>query len=109
MKQLNPAGRKARSTAWCSLLAAAALLAGRAAQAQVEGTAAPLAAAADDIGSMALDTGSLTGGEPRFALRLVKNSGAHAATGGWWWLHGKTASTIDSCTAQNRLLIDVDS
>ena len=80
MKQLKPAGRQARHALWCGLLSAPALQAGPAAQAQVEATAAPLA----------------------------KNSGAHAATGGWWWLHRKTASTIDSCTAQNRRLIDID-
>jgi beta-lactamase class A len=104
---------------------------------------------------------SLVSGEPRLAVRLVKNTGAYAATGGWWWyygltsadvtsrlnantgrlieiepydigggniryavvmvsntgsaarswwwLFGTTSSTIDSFTAQNRRLIDIDS
>jgi beta-lactamase class A len=47
------------------------------------------------------------GGNIRFAVVMVKNTGTAARS--WWWLHGTTATTIDSNTALNRRLIDIDS
>jgi beta-lactamase class A len=52
---------------------------------------------------------SLSGGEPRLAVRLVKNSGAYAATGGWWWYYGLTTAQITShLNANSARLIDVE-
>ncbi|GEM_PF-1270434 len=52
---------------------------------------------------------SLASGEPRMAVRLVKNSGAYAATGGWWWYLGLTTAQITSfLNANSARLIDVE-
>jgi hypothetical protein len=28
----------------------------------------------------------VSAGVPTFTVRMVRNTGAYAATGGWWWL-----------------------
>jgi len=52
---------------------------------------------------------SLVGGEPRFAVRMVKNSGAYTATGGWWWYYGMTMADITSrLNANSARLIEIE-
>ena len=52
---------------------------------------------------------ALVSGEPRFAVRLVKNSGAYAATGGWWWYYGLTTSQVTSyLNANTGRLIEIE-
>ena len=52
---------------------------------------------------------SISNGEPRFAARMVKNSGAYAATGGWWWYYGLTTAQVSSyLNANSARLIDIE-
>lgn len=55
-----------------------------------------------------LEVYSVSGGEPRFSVRMVKNSGAYAVPG-WWWYYGLTAAQVSSyLTANNGRLIEVE-
>lgn len=56
-----------------------------------------------------LQVETMSGGLPRFAARLVKNSGSYAASGGWWWYYGLTPADITSrLNANTARLIDVE-
>ncbi|MEK8034108.1 serine hydrolase [Ideonella sp. DXS29W] len=51
---------------------------------------------------------SVTSGVPRFTVRMVKNSGAYAVPG-WWWYYGLTAAQVTSyVNANNGRLIEVE-
>lgn len=55
-----------------------------------------------------LEVYSVTNGEPRFAVRMVPNSGAYAVPG-WWWYYGLTAAQVTSyVNANNGRLIEVE-
>jgi hypothetical protein len=56
-----------------------------------------------------LSVESVSSGTPRFAVRLVRNSGAYAATGGWWWYFGLTAADVTSrLNANTARLIEIE-
>jgi hypothetical protein len=51
---------------------------------------------------------SVTNGVPRFSVRMVKNAGAYAVPG-WWWYYGLTAAQVTSyVNANNGRLIEVE-
>jgi beta-lactamase class A len=51
---------------------------------------------------------SVSGGVPRFSVRMVRNSGAYA-TAGWWWYYGLTFSQVGSyLSANSARLIDME-
>ncbi|MEK8034109.1 serine hydrolase [Ideonella sp. DXS29W] len=51
---------------------------------------------------------SVTSGVPRFTVRMVKNSGAYAVPG-WWWYYGLTAAQVTSyVNANNGRLIELE-
>jgi hypothetical protein len=51
---------------------------------------------------------SIVSGLPRFTVRMVKNSGAYAVPG-WWWYYGKTFREIGSLLGtKNARLIDLE-
>ncbi|HJV72523.1 serine hydrolase [Ideonella sp.] len=51
---------------------------------------------------------SVSNGVPRFTVRMVKNSGAYAVPG-WWWYYGLTAAQVTSyVNANNGRLIEVE-
>lgn len=51
---------------------------------------------------------SIVSGVPRFTVRMVKNSGAYAVPG-WWWYYGLTFSQVGAqLTANNARLIDLE-
>ena len=51
---------------------------------------------------------SIVGGQPRFTLRMVRNNGAYAVPG-WWWYFGQTFSEIgQKLSANNARLIDLE-
>jgi beta-lactamase class A len=55
-----------------------------------------------------LEVYSVTSGVPRFTVRMVKNSGAYAVPG-WWWYYGLTAAQVTSyVNANNGRLIEVE-
>lgn len=55
-----------------------------------------------------LEVYSVSGGEPRFSVRMVKNSGAYAVPG-WWWYYGLTAAQVGTyLTNNNGRLIEVE-
>lgn len=52
---------------------------------------------------------SISSGVPRFTVRMVRNSGAYAATGGWWWYVGLTGAEISTKINQHGgRLIDIE-
>lgn len=52
---------------------------------------------------------SVSGGVPTFSVRMVRNSGAYAAPGGWWWYFGLTAAQVTSYLNANQArLIDIE-
>lgn len=51
---------------------------------------------------------SIVSGQPRFTVRMVKNSGAYAVPG-WWWYYGLTFSDVGTrLSANNARLIDLE-
>ncbi len=51
---------------------------------------------------------SVAGSAPRFTVRMVKNSGAYAVPG-WWWYYGLTFSQVSAqLTTNNARLIDLE-
>lgn len=51
---------------------------------------------------------SVSGGVPRFSVRMVKNSGAYAVPG-WWWYYGLTYAQVTSyVNANNGRLIEIE-
>ena len=51
---------------------------------------------------------SVTNGVPRFSVRMVKNSGAYAVPG-WWWYYGLTYAQVSSyVNANNGRLIEIE-
>lgn len=56
-----------------------------------------------------IEVQSVSGGVPRFTVRMVRNSGAYAAPGGWWWYYGLTAAEVTSrINANTGRLIDIE-
>lgn len=56
-----------------------------------------------------LEVSAMVNGAPRFTTRMVPNSGAYAAPGGWWWYHGLTATGVTAAlNANNARLIDLE-
>ncbi len=48
------------------------------------------------------------GGEPRFVVRMVANSGAYAVPG-WWWYYDKTAADLTTLlNANNGRLVEIE-
>jgi len=47
-----------------------------------------------------LEVTGLVSGAPRFAVRMVRNSGAYAVSG-WWWYYGLTADQVASNLSTN--------
>ena len=55
-----------------------------------------------------IEIDSIVAGQPRFTARMVKNSGAYAVPG-WWWYYGLTFSQVgDRLTTNNARLIDLE-
>ena len=51
---------------------------------------------------------SIVSGQPRFTLRMVRNSGAYAVPG-WWWYYGQTFAEIgQKLDTNNARLIDLE-
>jgi hypothetical protein len=51
---------------------------------------------------------SVTNGVPRFSVRMVKNAGAYAVPG-WWWYYGLTYAQVTSyVNANNGRLIEIE-
>lgn len=51
---------------------------------------------------------SIVSGQPRFTVRMVKNSGAYAVPG-WWWYYGLTFSQVgERLSTNNARLIDLE-
>ena len=51
---------------------------------------------------------SVTGGVPRFTVRMVSNSGAYAVPG-WWWYYGQTfANVVSLLNTNNGRLIEIE-
>lgn len=54
-----------------------------------------------------LEVNSISNGAPVFSVRMVKNSGAYAVSG-WWWYHGLTFAEIQTkLNANTARLIDL--
>ncbi|MBN8487386.1 MAG: serine hydrolase [Burkholderiales bacterium] len=54
-----------------------------------------------------LDVYGIVSGTPRFTVRMVRNSGAYAVPG-WWWYYGLTASDVATqLSANNARLIEL--
>lgn len=50
----------------------------------------------------------MVSGTPRFTVRMVRNSGAYAVPG-WWWYHGMTFSQVGSLLSSNSArLVDLE-
>ena len=55
-----------------------------------------------------LEVYSVSGGTPRFTVRMVPNSGVYAVPG-WWWYYGLTAADVTTrVNANNGRLIEVE-
>lgn len=55
-----------------------------------------------------IEVSSIVSGSPRFVVRLVKNSGAYAVPG-WWWYYGLTFQQVGQYLTQNNArLIDLE-
>jgi hypothetical protein len=55
-----------------------------------------------------LEVYSVTGGVPRFTVRMVSNSGAYAVPG-WWWYYGQTfANVVSLLNTNNGRLIEIE-
>lgn len=55
-----------------------------------------------------LEVYSVSGGVPRFTVRMVPNSGAYAVPG-WWWYYGLTAAQVGTYLSNNNgRLIEVE-
>ena len=56
-----------------------------------------------------IEVQSVSAGVPSFTVRMVKNSGTYAATGGWWWYYGLTAAQLNTyINANSARLIDLE-
>jgi beta-lactamase class A len=131
MKPITTMARRAALTVSASVLAVAGLLAGTAALAldttsltndqaintpvawwtYTNQTPAQVSSLLSSLGARIteLKVESLVSGEPRLAVRLVKNSGAYAAGGGWWWYYGLTFEEVASrLNANTARLIDIE-
>lgn len=72
-------------------------------------TAAQVGSYLDDHGARiaSLEVNSVSNGAPVFSVRLVKNSGAYAVSG-WWWYYGLTFAEIQTkLNAHTARLIDL--
>lgn len=72
-------------------------------------TAAQIGSYLDDHGARiaSLEVNSISNGAPVFSVRLVKNSGAYAVSG-WWWYYGLTFAEIQTkLNANTARLIDL--
>ena len=55
-----------------------------------------------------LEVYSVSGGTPRFTVRMVRNSGAYAVPG-WWWYYNMTAADVASrLSTNNARLIELE-
>lgn len=55
-----------------------------------------------------IEVDGLVSGAPRFSVRMVRNSGAYAVPG-WWWYYGLTFSQVGSLLSSNHArLIDLE-
>lgn len=55
-----------------------------------------------------LEVYSVSGGTPRFTVRMVRNSGAYAVPG-WWWYYGLTAADVAAqLSTNNARLIELE-
>ncbi len=55
-----------------------------------------------------IEVTGLVSGAPRFAVRMVRNAGAYAVNG-WWWYYGLTASQVSSYLSTNSArLIEIE-
>jgi beta-lactamase class A len=55
-----------------------------------------------------LEVYSVSGGVPRFTVRMVSNSGAYAVPG-WWWYYGLTSAQVASFLSTNKgRLIEIE-
>ena len=55
-----------------------------------------------------LEVYSVSGGTPKFTVRMVRNSGAYAVPG-WWWYYGLTAADLASrLSTNNARLIELE-
>lgn len=55
-----------------------------------------------------IEVDGMVSGTPRFSVRMVRNAGAYAVPG-WWWYHGLTFSQVQAqVAANNARLIDLE-